>query len=87
MGLNQIFYHSEVLLNDQQNADAIYVKGLTLYYQDMSEKATKFFHQVLRLNPDHKPSQRIIKVRILLILIFEEFDSTLHTIYTQLIEV
>ena len=55
-------FYSEVLMKDQQNADAIYVKGLTLYYQDMSEKATKFFHQVLRLNPDHRPSQKIIRV-------------------------
>jgi len=49
-------------MKDQKNADAIYVKGLTYYYQDMSERATKFFHQVLRLNPDHKPSQKIIRV-------------------------
>ena len=49
-------------MKDQQNADAIYVKGLTYYYQDMSDRATKFFHQVLRLNPDHKPSQKIIRV-------------------------
>ena len=49
-------------MRDRSNADAIYVKGITFYYQDMSDRATKCFHQVLRLNPDHKPSQIIIKV-------------------------
>jgi len=56
-------------MRDRSNADAIYVKGITFYYQDMSDRATKCFHQVLRLNPDHKPSQVIIKVRLCFILL------------------
>ncbi|XP_065886620.1 dnaJ homolog subfamily C member 7-like [Dysidea avara] len=52
---------NEILMRDRSNADAIYVKGITFYYQDMSDRATKCFHQVLRLNPDHRPSQIIIK--------------------------
>ena len=44
---------SESLARDSSNADAIYVRGLCLYYQDNIDKAFQHFQQVLRLAPDH----------------------------------
>ncbi|UYV68244.1 DNAJC7 [Cordylochernes scorpioides] len=45
------------ILRQQQptiNADALYVRGLTLYYQDNMDKALSHFLQVLKLAPDHQ---------------------------------
>lgn len=44
------------------NADALYVRGLSLYYQDNTEKAFQHFQQVLRLAPDHSKAREALKV-------------------------
>ncbi|XP_037332231.2 dnaJ homolog subfamily C member 7 isoform X1 [Pungitius pungitius] len=44
---------SDILRIDSTNADALYVRGLCLYYEDCIEKAVQFFVQALRMAPDH----------------------------------
>ncbi|KAG0726465.1 DnaJ subfamily C member 7 [Chionoecetes opilio] len=44
---------NEILQFDNSNVDAIYVRGLCLYYQDNPEAAFNHFTHVLRLAPDH----------------------------------
>lgn len=44
------------------NSDALYVRGLCLYYEDMVDKAFQHFQQVLRLAPDHSKAKEIYKV-------------------------
>ncbi|XP_026737789.1 dnaJ homolog subfamily C member 7 [Trichoplusia ni] len=39
---------------DSFDTEAIYVRGLCLYFEDKDEQAFKHFQQVLRLAPDHK---------------------------------
>ncbi|KAM6042586.1 dnaJ homolog subfamily C member 7 [Theristicus caerulescens] len=45
---------SDILRMDSTNADALYVRGLCLYYADCIEKAVQFFVQALRMAPDHE---------------------------------
>lgn len=45
---------SDILRVDSTNADALYVRGLCLYYEDCIEKAVQFFVQALRMAPDHE---------------------------------
>ncbi|XP_014211141.1 dnaJ homolog subfamily C member 7 [Copidosoma floridanum] len=52
---------NDVLHTDKSNADAIYVRGTCLYYQDNIDQAFKYFQQVLRLAPDHKRALEIYK--------------------------
>ncbi|XP_058788832.1 dnaJ homolog subfamily C member 7 [Phymastichus coffea] len=52
---------NDVLHTDKQNADAIYVRGTCLYYQDNIDQAFKHFQQVLRLAPDHNKALDIYK--------------------------
>jgi DnaJ family protein C protein 7 len=40
-----------------QNSDAIYVRGLTLYYSDNLEKGILHFERALTLDPDHKKAK------------------------------
>ncbi|KAG8139896.1 hypothetical protein E2320_002647 [Naja naja] len=44
---------SDILRIDATNADALYVRGLCLYYEDCIEKAVQFFVQALKMAPDH----------------------------------
>ena len=53
---------SDILRSDNMNADAIYVRGMCLYYQDNVEKAFQHFQRVLRLAPDHSKTKQIYKV-------------------------
>lgn len=46
---------------DKGNADAIYVRGMCLYYEDNIDSASNHFMQVLRLAPDHKKAMNIFK--------------------------
>lgn len=46
------------------NSDALYVRGLCLYYEDMVDKAFQHFQQVLRLAPDHGKAKEIYKVNV-----------------------
>ncbi|MFT7814691.1 dnaJ homolog subfamily C member 7 [Arapaima gigas] len=48
---------SDILRVDSTNADALYVRGLCLYYEDCIDKAVQFFVQALRMAPDHKKAQ------------------------------
>ena len=61
-----MYYFSDILRMDSMNADAVYVRGLCLYYQDQLDKAFQHFQQVLRLAPDHKKARDVYRVRILL---------------------
>lgn len=53
-----------MLQRDNMNADAIYVRGVCLYYNDNIDKAYQHFQQVLRLAPDHVKAKEIYKVSI-----------------------
>jgi DnaJ homolog subfamily C member 7 len=46
-------------------ADAVYVRGLCLYYQDNIEKAFQHFRQVLTFAPDHSKAREIYRVNVL----------------------
>ncbi|KAK3753326.1 hypothetical protein QZH41_015276 [Actinostola sp. cb2023] len=48
---------TEMLRKDPTNTDAIYVRGLCLYYQDNVEKAYQHFTQVMRRDPDNKKAR------------------------------
>ncbi|XP_027043657.1 dnaJ homolog subfamily C member 7-like [Pocillopora damicornis] len=50
-----------ILIDDSLNSDALYVKGLCLYYQDYVDKAFQHFSQVLRRDPDHKKARLALK--------------------------
>lgn len=50
-----------VLHLDKGNADAIYVRGICLFYEDKVDQAFQHFQQVLRLAPDHKKAMDIYK--------------------------
>lgn len=50
-----------ILHIDKGNADAIYVRGMCLYYEDNIESSFNHFMQVLRLAPDHKKAMNIFK--------------------------
>ena len=52
---------NDMLQRDSLNADAIYVRGVCLYYNDNIDKAYQHFQQVLRLAPDHTKAKEIYK--------------------------
>ncbi|KAL8609678.1 hypothetical protein ACOMHN_042717 [Nucella lapillus] len=52
---------NDVLVREPLNADALYVRGLSMYYQDNTEKAFQHFQQVLRLAPDHVKARDAFK--------------------------
>lgn len=47
---------------NSMNADALYLRGLCLYYQDFPDKALTHFTRVLQADPDHTRSKESIKV-------------------------
>jgi DnaJ family protein C protein 7 len=49
-------------VQDSTNVDAIYVRGLCLYYEDNVDKAFTHFQQVLRFAPDHQRAKDVYKV-------------------------
>ena len=55
---------NDMLRSDSMNADAMYVRGLCLYYEDFVDKAFTHFQQVLRLAPDHHLAKATYKVSI-----------------------
>ena len=55
---------NDLLRSDSMNADAMYVRGLCLYYEDFVEKAFTHFQQVLRLAPDHQMAKDTYKVSL-----------------------
>jgi len=52
---------NDVLHSEGLNADALYVRGLCLYYEDNVDKAFNHFQQVLRLHPDHSEAKLTYK--------------------------
>jgi hypothetical protein len=70
-----LFCCSDILHIDKHNADAVYVRGMCLYYQDNVEMAFSHFQHVLRLAPDHHKALDVYKVcfNICLLLIFITF--------------
>lgn len=46
-----------IMKQDSTNCDAIYVRGLTLYYSDNLEKGIIHFERSLTLDPDHKKAK------------------------------
>lgn len=49
---------------DSTNADALYVRGLCLYYEDCIDKAVQFFVQALRMAPDHEKARLACRVTV-----------------------
>lgn len=52
---------NEIVVKDQTNSDALYVRGLCLYYQDNVEKAFQHFQRVLQYSPDHEKAKVFYK--------------------------
>ncbi|XP_050309250.1 dnaJ homolog subfamily C member 7 [Anthonomus grandis grandis] len=52
---------NDILHVNKGSADAIYVRGLCLYYEDNIDKAFSHFQQVLRLAPDHSKAMEQYK--------------------------
>ncbi|XP_053988998.1 dnaJ homolog subfamily C member 7 [Hylaeus anthracinus] len=50
-----------ILQFDKQNVDALYVRGMCLYFQDDIDRAFTHFQQVLKLAPDHAKALEIYK--------------------------
>lgn len=48
---------------DKQNVDAIYVRGMCMYYMDNIDRAFTHFQHVLKLAPDHSKTVNIYKVK------------------------
>lgn len=59
---NKGVFHSDILRIDSTNADALYVRGLCLYYEDCIDKAVQFFIQALRMAPDHAKARLACRV-------------------------
>ncbi|XP_076823142.1 dnaJ homolog subfamily C member 7-like [Clavelina lepadiformis] len=51
----------DILRFDKMNADAVYIRGICLYYDDSIEKAVTFFTQALKLSPDHHNARITLK--------------------------
>lgn len=60
---------NDVLRLESMNADAIFVRGLCLYYEDFVDKAFTHFQQVLRLAPDHQRAKDTYKVKFATLLL------------------
>lgn len=48
-------------MKDQTNSDALYVRGMCLYFQDNVEKAFQHFQRVLQYSPDHEKAKQFYK--------------------------
>lgn len=80
---------------DSMNSDALYVRGLCLYYEDMVDKAFQHFQQVLRLAPDHSKAKEIYKKAKALKAKKEEGNTEFrlgnvqkaHDLYTEALEI
>ncbi|XP_016109752.1 dnaJ homolog subfamily C member 7-like [Sinocyclocheilus grahami] len=55
---------SDILRIDSTNGDALYVRGLCLYYEDCIDKAVQFFIQALRMAPDHEKARLACRVSV-----------------------
>ena len=57
-----LLFFSDLVRLDPTNMDAVFVRGLCLYYQENVDKAFNHFQQVLRLAPDHSKALAAYKV-------------------------
>ncbi|XP_022235924.1 dnaJ homolog subfamily C member 7-like [Limulus polyphemus] len=58
---------NDILHLDAMNVDALYVRGMCLYYQDFIEKSYSHLQQVLRLAPDYSKVRDLYrKVKLLM---------------------
>jgi DnaJ family protein C protein 7 len=48
-------------MKEQTNSDALFVRGMCLYYQDNAEKAFQHFQRVLQYSPDHLKAKSFFK--------------------------
>ena len=53
---------TDILMKDNLNADANYIRALCLYYKDDVEKAVKMLTQILRSDPDHAKSKVVLRL-------------------------
>lgn len=56
-----LYSNSEIVVKDQTNSDALFVRGMCLYYQDNVDKAFQHFQRVLQYSPDHAKAQSFYK--------------------------
>jgi len=52
---------NDIVMKDQTNCDALFVRGMCLYYQDSAEKAFQHFQRVLQYSPDHSKAKTFFK--------------------------
>ena len=78
---------NDLLRSDSMNADAMYVRGLCLYYEDFVDKAFTHFQQVLRLAPDHQMAKDTYKVSLYFMLLSLDIYFGLHWPFTSLSEI
>lgn len=86
---------NDMLRSDNMNADAMFVRGLCLYYEDNVDKAFTHFQQVLRLAPDHQRAKDTYKRAKSLKQMKEDGNaafktsnwSKAHELYTQALEI
>ncbi|XP_052235097.1 dnaJ homolog subfamily C member 7-like isoform X3 [Dreissena polymorpha] len=86
---------NDVLQRDGMNADALFVRGMCLYYQDNIDKAFSHFQQVLRLAPDHQKARETYRKAKQLIAKKEEGNKVFragnfeeaYKIYTEALEI
>merc|ERR1719210_1075692 len=86
---------NDLLRSDSMNADAMYVRGLCLYYEDFVDKAFTHFQQVLRLAPDHQMAKDTYKRAKTLKQMKEEGNaafkssqwSKAHDLYSQALQI
>lgn len=70
---NSLSPSSDILRMDSTNGDALYVRGLCLYYEDCIDKAVQFFVQALRMAPDHEKARLACRVSNLVLELFLTF--------------
>lgn len=69
---------SDILQREGMNADALYVRGMCLYYQDSTEKAFQHFQEVLRRAPDHHKAKDIFRVIVFLSVLRTEIKPFVY---------
>ena len=52
---------NDIVRSEPTNSDALFVRGMCLYYQDNAEKAFQHFQRVLQYSPDHVKAQGFYK--------------------------
>lgn len=52
---------NDIVMKEQTNADALFVRGMCLYYQDQADKAFPHFQRVLQFSPDHHKAKSFYK--------------------------